>query len=91
MGSIVAKRYASALFSLAVEDNEVDIINSEVLVLKQSLENNKEFISLINHPQLNIDKKVEMIKASFGDIHQSLKGLIHVMLIKNRFSYKTIR
>ncbi len=92
MASIVAKRYANALFSLAVENGEVDIINKEVLVLKQALEENEEFSSLINHPQLDIKKKVEVIKASFGDIHKSLQGLIHVMLVKNRFEefYNTL-
>ncbi len=92
MGSIVAKRYANALFTLALENGGIDIINDEALTLKKALEENEDFLSFINHPQLNIEKKVELIKASFGDIDESLKGLIHVMLVKNRFDefYNTL-
>ncbi len=92
MASIIAKRYAGALFSLALENNEVDILNDEVLVLKEAIQLNNEFISLVNHPKLSVEKKVEVIKTSFGDMHDSLKGLIHVMLVKNRFNefYNTL-
>ncbi len=92
MASIIAKRYASALFSLAVENNDVEIISEEALALKKALEENEEFLPLINHPQLSTEKKVEIIKTSFGDIHDSLKGLIHIMLVKNRFDefYNTL-
>ncbi len=92
MASIVARRYASALFSLAKENNEVDAINDEVLVLKEVLEENENFLGMVNHPQLSIDKKVDIIKKSFGNIHESLQGLIHVMLVKNRFEefYNTL-
>ncbi len=93
MASIIAKRYANALFSLAVEENQIDEINSEVLVLLQVLEENESFIEVVNHPQLNEEEKVNLIKTSFGDIHESLKGLIHIMLVKGRFEefYNTLK
>lgn len=86
MASIVAKRYASALFSLAEENNEIDVINEQVEVLILALKENPEFLNIVNHPQLNNEKRVEIIKESFGDIHDHLQGLIHVMFVKNRFA-----
>ncbi len=92
MASIIAKRYASALFSLAIENSDVEVISKEATVLREALNENEEFLPLISHPQLSTEKKIEIIEKSFGDIHDSLKGLIHVMLVKNRFDefYNTL-
>ena len=54
MAKLVTKTYADALFQLAVEENKVDELYSEVLGFADILRSNPELDAMMRHP--GVDK-----------------------------------
>jgi F-type H+-transporting ATPase subunit delta len=81
---IVAKRYAAALFQLAKEQNKLDLIESELLVVKEVFAANKEVLDVLNHPKVAKDKKKQMIKQSFASLSQQVVNTLLLLVDRNR-------
>ena len=58
MAKRVSSIYGNALFELAVEENKMDALLSEVQTLHQILLENADLLSLLNHPEVS---KIEMV------------------------------
>lgn len=87
MAELVEKRYGIALFELAQESNRVEEMESEVLVLKEILSNEKEFLEILSHPHVSMSNKRNLIEEVFKDqISMELMGLIDLIVQKNRQS-----
>lgn len=85
MAELVAGRYGTALFELAVENNNVDSIKQEVINLKNILSEEKEFVELIKHPRISMDARRKMVEDVFGGkISDELLGLIDLTIQKGR-------
>lgn len=85
MAELVSKRYATALFELAVESNTVDTLMNDVSTVLNALESNIELFEIIKHPQVTYEEKSKLINNIFGDgIDQNLLGLFDLILKKNR-------
>ena len=85
MAKLVSTVYGDALFSLALEKDELDVIWEEVKTIRQAVEENKEFLKLLSHPYMTEDKKCSLLKEVFGDaLSQDTMGLLHVMVRKGR-------
>ncbi|MCM3239883.1 F0F1 ATP synthase subunit delta [Bacillus obstructivus] len=78
----VAKRYATALFELANEQNLLELIQGELREIKKSIKDNPELINLLKLPKLSSDKKKQVIK----EIFQSSSPLVvnTLMLLSDR-------
>ncbi|MGL4605996.1 MAG: F0F1 ATP synthase subunit delta [Eubacteriaceae bacterium] len=88
--SLVAKRYAQALFNTAVEKNFVDQINEEFSTVIELFNNEEGFMELMLTPSMNISEKKEILGRVFGDsLNQYLKNFLNILLDKNRFEYVT--
>lgn len=61
----IAKRYAKALFSLALEKNLLEQIYSDMLVLKSVCKESKEFMHLLHSPVISFSKKISVFKEIF--------------------------
>ncbi len=86
MAKLVSKVYGDALFSLALEENSLDAVWEEVKVLQVALEENKEFIALMAHPEMTREKGFTLVKQTFGDkMSDTLIGFLEVLLKKGRF------
>jgi len=66
-GTIVAKRYARALFDVAREQNLVAQVEEELRSVLAVIRDNPDFGKLLQHPNIASAAKVEMIKEVFGD------------------------
>ncbi len=88
MAEIVSKRYAKALFDVCIEDNSIDKVQEDVLQIVNLYNEEEDFKTVMNHPNLSSDDKMNIIKNSFGDnMSKTLYGFFNVVLTKNRESF----
>jgi F-type H+-transporting ATPase subunit delta len=85
----VAKRYATALFRLALEIGKVEEIDSEALTL-ETVFADKALLRFFSQPQISRAKKSDFIEANFrGRIHPFLLNLLLILLNKGRIAFAT--
>lgn len=86
MAKLISKTYGEALFELAVEENKVDSFMEEIQALRQILAENKELDSLMNHPKIIKEEKLQVIKNIFeGRIDSELLGFLNLIITKDRY------
>lgn len=78
MAKLVSKVYGDALFSLAVEENRVDELWDETRAMKQVLSENPDFMAILEHPEMTMEKKMDVLQEVFQkELSQDL-SLIHI-------------
>ena len=70
MAKRVSSIYGNALFELAVEENKMDALLSEVQTLHQILLENADLLSLLNHPEVSKIEKLDLLKNIFSGRHR---------------------
>jgi F-type H+-transporting ATPase subunit delta len=84
MVSRLATRYAKSLIDFAVEQNQLDVIYSNIKYL-QALCKNRQFVNMLRSPVIHADKKKSIthaiVKNSIGNIAVSF---IDLLIAKNR-------
>lgn len=87
MAKLVSKVYGDALFSLALEENQVDILWNEAAMISEAISSNPEFLSILCHPELTGKQKFSMLKEVFQEgLSQNMMGLLDVLVKKGRIS-----
>jgi F-type H+-transporting ATPase subunit delta len=87
MVELVAKRYGSALFELAVETNQVEFFKEQLQWIKDVFHEEKDFTNLLNHPKVIANDKIAMIENVFeGKVSKEILGLLVVSIKKGRAS-----
>ena len=64
--SMVAKRYALALFQIAKEQKLLEQMEEELRVVKEVLVQSSDLNAVLKSPKLSVEKKKEIIKDSFA-------------------------
>jgi F-type H+-transporting ATPase subunit delta len=64
--TIIAKRYAQALFDLALEMNRLERINDDVKLMQEVIAENPQFRRLLKSPVIPDGKKSSILKSVFG-------------------------
>lgn len=64
-GSLIAKRYAKALFDLSLEMNVVEDVKTDMELVQSVCETNNEFNRMLKSPVIRSDKKQKVIEAIF--------------------------
>lgn len=73
------------MFSLAIEQNNLDAIWNEVKMIRDTVLDNPEFVSLLCHPEMTQEKKISMLENIFkGNICDDSMGFLHVLIRKGR-------
>ena len=73
-GDLVADRYASAIYDLALENKAVDLVLKDLEVLKKIVQGNKELNLLVKSPLIASNDKLEIL-IKFPIYHSTqLKG-----------------
>lgn len=84
----VAKRYAHALFDVALKKGTVDIISSEIYQLKSFSDKDKRFVGFLSAPQVLTEHKVSMVKALFTTrLSPSLLSFLLLLIEKGRIDH----
>lgn len=83
--SRVAKRYARALFEVALEKKQLEPVEADLGSLKESYEQSQEFSALIDSPVISTEAKQRAFSASFNKRLQEITFRFVTLLIsKNR-------
>lgn len=85
MAGIISRRYAEALFQLAVEQNCVDKYSDEVKLVYDTLTSDSEILRVLNHPQIGSDKKLYILNSAFKDsVDNDILAFLSIIFKKNR-------
>ena len=84
--SVVAKRYALALFELAQKDGQTGSVHEDLLELKKVFESNVELEQLLANPSLTITKKKDLLAILFKDANPLIQNILYVLLDKKRIN-----
>lgn len=84
MAQLVAKRYATALFELAKEQDAVVALENEIIVVKESFRH-LELEEFLGHPKISLSEKIKVLETSLADkISHDLMGLLVLIVKKGR-------
>jgi F-type H+-transporting ATPase subunit delta len=64
---LLAKRYAEAVFELAIETNNVDRIAEDLKLVYKVLDENRELRKIIDNPVIDASKKINILNKIFED------------------------
>lgn len=83
--SIIAKRYAKALYEVASANNQSDAVELHLEKLVDLLKNNQELSAFIENPNVESVSKAEVIKQLLGeDMPVSLYNAVRLLLDRDR-------
>jgi F-type H+-transporting ATPase subunit delta len=86
MAKLVSKTYGDALFELAVEENSLDSMLEEVRAVAAALRENEELTTLMNHPKIDKENKIQLIEDIFkGQVSDELVGLMRMIVEKDHY------
>ncbi len=85
---VSGKRYAQAIFQLAVQQDQVDQWAGDLDAISQVLQD-EEFSAFLGHAQVPLPEKNRSIEAVFPDINPLVKNLVALLI--SRGSVRLIR
>lgn len=87
MVELVAKRYGTAIYQLAVEKNQIDTVAHELAVIKNVLETEDAFVQILSHPKIVVEEKIALVESIFkSKVSDDVMGLIVLTIVKGRQS-----
>ncbi|MBQ9604810.1 MAG: F0F1 ATP synthase subunit delta [Firmicutes bacterium] len=85
MAELIANRYASALFDIALEKNSIDRYLEDTELICAALKDDAEFDAVLKHPQISGEEKLAVLTQAFsGKVEDDIIGLFSVAFRKNR-------
>ncbi|SMO67197.1 F0F1 ATP synthase subunit delta [Melghirimyces algeriensis] len=82
--SIIAKRYAKALFEVAKEHNLLDQVEQEWQAVHDVWVNHPELREWAIHPRVRSEEKKEVYDKLFSDLSDLSRNLLHLLAERNR-------
>ncbi|MFL6557182.1 MAG: F0F1 ATP synthase subunit delta [Bacillus sp. (in: firmicutes)] len=82
--SMVAKRYALALFQIAKETQALGVIEEELRVVKEVVQYNPELKAILNSSKLSIEKKKEILKTAFASVNVNVLNTLLILIDRHR-------
>jgi F-type H+-transporting ATPase subunit delta len=90
MAQLVSARYATALFDLALEKNEIDKINDDIALVNSTFKSDENLKKVLASPQFTSEVKLNILKNTFGSyVSEDVLGFFTVVFSKNRESLFT--
>ena len=80
-----AKRYAQAVFQIAMERAELDRWQSDLRKIA-SLGKDAAFTMLLESPKLHFDNKARLLSEQLGDINPLALNLVYLLIARGRLS-----
>jgi len=82
---VVANRYAKALFDLAAAGGVVTKVEQDLKTVVDALNSNEELVKFLALPTVSAEKKIDVLKASFGtDVSELVYNTLRLMVTRNR-------
>jgi F-type H+-transporting ATPase subunit delta len=83
----IARRYASALYQVAVEEEAVEMTEDELRDLAQTATEDADIRQFLAHPLVPREVKSEFLKQAFPDRSERMKGFLRVLIHNQRETY----
>jgi F-type H+-transporting ATPase subunit delta len=83
----VAKRYASAIFQIAKEKNNLDVILNDFRLIMVTIEQSRDFENLLMSPVVNYSKKVQIFNEIFANKIDAITFEFIKLLINKKRDY----
>jgi F-type H+-transporting ATPase subunit delta len=88
MVELIAKRYGTAIYQLAIENDQIDVVSSDLALIKHVFDTEVDFVKIVNHPKIVVEEKIVLMESVFkGKISSDVLGLIILTIIKGRQSH----
>lgn len=85
MVELIAKRYGTAIYQLAVEKDQIDTVAEEIAIIREVLKTEEDFVQLINHPKIVVEEKIALVESVFkGKVSDEVMGLVVLTIVKGR-------
>lgn len=85
MAKVISKTYGDALFDLCLEEHTLDVVEAEIIVLKEVFAQNAELYKLLNHPKITRDEKIACMEQILkGRTSDQVTGFLVVIVNKGR-------
>lgn len=84
LGSIIAERYAKALFEIALEANKLEEIRNDMLHILEVINKSKEFKQLLISPVFRPDKKINVMDSIFAGKTEALTRKFYQLIVQKR-------
>jgi len=78
------KRYAQAVFEIALEKNMLKEWQSNLAKIERLVEDD-EFVSLAENPKVPFDLKTKLVQEKLGKINPMALNLVYLLISKGRF------
>ncbi len=86
MAGIAANSYADALFSLAQEEGNLDLIKEQLCFVDAQMQENKAFLDLMTHPKLHKEEKKKTLESVFAQqLEITVLRFLKLLTDKGRF------
>lgn len=82
--SMVAKRYALALFQIAKETQQLQPFEAELRVVKEVIQYTPELNAVLKSSKLTIDKKKEIVTQAFATVNQYVLNTLLILIDRHR-------
>jgi F-type H+-transporting ATPase subunit delta len=86
--TMVAFRYAKSLLTLAVEQNQLEEVNKDMLLFAKVSDENPQFVRILKSPVISHDKKKAILNSIFsGKVGKMTSAFIDLSAKKGREGY----
>ncbi len=85
MAKLIGKRYAEALYEVALELDKLEEFKEEIKAISQVLENEPKLKTIFEHPKLSKNEKKDIVDSIFkGRVSQEVLNLCYILVDKGR-------
>lgn len=74
-----AKNYGDALFMLAKELDQINNVKNDFDTLCESIEQNPEYLKLLDTPSLSREERVNLVDKAFGMLNKNLVNMVKIL------------
>lgn len=83
----IASRYASGLYSIALEQNKVNVWQEEIKTIHKLFLENREFLDVLNSAFLPLNEKEEMLDKTLKGVDSNIINLVKLLVKNHRQRY----
>lgn len=84
MAKLASKTYGEALFSLAAEENKLDLLYEEAETFLAAYSGNEELKKFLLHPEITREEKIQTLENMFkGRLDDSIVGFLIIIVEKS--------
>jgi F-type H+-transporting ATPase subunit delta len=80
---VYAKRYAQAVFSIALEKKELERWQSDLTNIARVVEDEKT-LAVLENPKIHFDDKTKLLSTLLGDVNPLALNLVYLLINKDR-------